>query len=367
MTNTVYPALTYILPLAKKLIAVPSTADNPEALKKALNLAKKELQGYFAIEEFESNGMQSLLVHNTDYKTRQFKIILNAHLDVVPGKEEQFHPTEREGKLYGRGAYDMKATAAVMLLLFKEIARQVNYPLGLQVVTDEENMSLHTTRYQIEKGVRADFVICGESASNLQPVTKTKGSLWITIKTKGRTAHGGYPWRGDNAILRLIDAVDKIKNAYPVPTQESWKTTINIAKIGTTNTAFNAVPADAYAYLDVRFIHEDKETILQTIKNSIPQDIEMEVAQNTLPTFVRDDDPFVEALQASIQNIRHEQKGTKSSHATSDIRFYNEVGCLGVEFGPTGQNQHADNEWVDIQSLEDYYHILKNFLLSIKE
>lgn len=356
----------HILPLTKRFVSIPSIAEKPVMLKRILEVAKKELQGYFPIEEFESNSIPSLLVHNTNKRTKHFKIILNAHLDVVPGNEEQYFAEEKDGRLYGRGTYDMKAAAAVMILLFKELANNLHYPIGLQLVTDEELGSMDTTRYQIEKGIRSDFVICGESSSNFDIVTKAKGALWVILKAKGQTAHGGYLWRGSNALLKLVDTVKKISNVYPTPTSDSWTTTVNIAKIGTTNTAFNAVPADAYAYLDIRFIHEEKETILKTIKNIISPDIEMEIVQNTLPTFLSNTNKYMKTLYKSIEKAGYQKSMIKASHATSDIRFYNEVGCLGVEFGPIGANQHGDNEWVDIKSLEDYYHILKNFLLSVK-
>src|SRR5437016_4958500 len=107
MTLSEKQVLPHILSLSKKLIAIPSTADNLNALEKVLDLVERELGEEFLIEKFEDNGSSSLLIQNTNKKTKQFKIILNAHLDVIFANKEQFQPFEKDGKLYARGAYDM--------------------------------------------------------------------------------------------------------------------------------------------------------------------------------------------------------------------------------------------------------------------
>ena len=151
-----------ILRLAKAFISVHSTEDNKNALKEIIALAIKKVP-HFTIQHFKRNGNPSVLIHTEKPTTKHFKIILNAHLDVVPDDKGQFNPYRENGKLFGRGAYDMKAGAAVMILLFKELAKEVAYPLALQLVTDEEASGHDGTKLQIEKGVTADFVIAGES------------------------------------------------------------------------------------------------------------------------------------------------------------------------------------------------------------
>ena len=140
------------------------------------------------------------MIYPQKTRPKKFKIILNAHLDVVSGREEQYKPYEKDGKLFGRGAIDMKGAAAVEILVFKEVAKRVSYPLALQLVTDEEIGGFCGTKYQIEKGVRADFVIAGEP-TDFGVNNKAKGIIWLKIKTKGKSAHGAYPWRGKNALL----------------------------------------------------------------------------------------------------------------------------------------------------------------------
>ncbi len=356
---------TEILTLTKKLITIPSTRDNLNALDNILHIVQEVVAPTFVTKRFESNKIPSLLIHNSLTKNSRYKIILNAHLDVVPGKREQYQPEERDGYLYGRGAYDMKAAAAVMILVFNEIANQVSYPIALQIVTDEENSSENSTQYQIKQGVRGDFIICGECSSNLDIIHKSKGALWFTLTAAGSTAHGGYPWRGENALWKLTDTLYKIRKLYPVPSKEAWVTTINLARIETSNKTFNAVPEEATAHIDLRFVHEDQETVLEKIKQVIPANIKLTIVQNTNPTFISEDNNYITQLRKHIERTTNKKAHLRVAHATSDLRFYNDVGCLGIEFGVVGKNQHGDNECVEIKSLFEYYNILKNFLLSL--
>src|SRR3989344_8215842 len=97
-----------ILSLTKSLVAIPSTADNKNALREVLDVALKPLQE-FTIELFSKMDCPSALIHNQKQGTKHFRVILNAHLDVVPGKKEQYELKQNEDKLLGRGADDMKA------------------------------------------------------------------------------------------------------------------------------------------------------------------------------------------------------------------------------------------------------------------
>jgi succinyl-diaminopimelate desuccinylase len=355
-----------IITLTKKLISVPSTPDNLEGLKKTLNMAKHEIMDQFMIDEFESNGIPSLLIYNSVRKINDFKIILNAHLDVVPGLAKQFSPVEKDGRIYGRGVYDMKAAAAVMIVLFKEIAHKLPYPVGLQLTTDEEDSGENGTRYQLKKGVRAEFAIMGECGSNFRIVNEAKTCLNIKLSAKGLSAHGAYPWKGKNAILIMQNVLEKIIKRYPVPITDSYSTTINIARIETTNTAHNKVPDNCDAYLDLRIFSKDKETILDNIKSLLPDTVELKVLHRPTQHFTDPNNYYISQLKNKASEVLGTNIQLINQHATSDARFYSEVGCPAVEFGPIGAGQHQDEEWIDIESLSKYYQILKEFLFSIK-
>lgn len=353
-----------ILELTKKFISIPSDTTDRDACLHILELAQKELEG-FTFLPFAKNGIPSLLYTNTDTPTKQCKIILNAHLDVVPGKPNQFVPIMKDGKLYGRGAFDMKAAAAVEILIFKEVAKQLPYTLGLQIVTDEETIGYNGVNYQIEQGVTADFVISGECGSNLRIVNQLRGLYVIKLIAKGKEAHAGHSWHGENALLKLYETIDGILKHYPTPKEPSWQTTVNLASIETNNKTHNIVPGDATALLDIRPIPEDTNKILERIKQLLPEGITMELIKTMPAHHTKETNPYVQKLKDSIQSTLKQPAEVSHNFAGSDIIFYFMNNMNSVEFGPRGWGQHKSDEWVDIKSLEDYYSILKRFLIDI--
>jgi succinyl-diaminopimelate desuccinylase len=146
----------------------------------------------------------------------------------------------------------MKVSALIQALVFRELAAGLPYPLALQMVTDEEVGGRDGTLHQIERGVVADFVVIGEH-SGLDVVADSKGLFHVTLRASGAAGHSAYPWLGDNALLRLLSAVSRVMDRYPVPESEQWRTTVNLARIGTPNRTFNQIPAEAEAWLDVRY------------------------------------------------------------------------------------------------------------------
>jgi succinyl-diaminopimelate desuccinylase len=355
--------MSQVLELTKKLISSPSTRENFSELKNVLEIAKNELKD-FECKEFTSAGIPSLIFYNTALVPDSYKVILNAHLDVVPGQPEQYKAKIKNGKLFGRGACDMKSGAAAEILAFKEVASMVKYPLGLQLVTDEEIGGFLGTKYQIDQGVKAEFVIAGES-TNLQLNNKAKGVFWIKISSKGNPAHAAYLWNGKNAIWAMKTFLDRVEQTFPVPTDENWTTTANLAKIETTNTTFNKVPDDCTVSLDIRYIPEDSSTIEKKLRALIPAGFKVEVQSLEPAQFTDSTNPILNKLSESILKVLGHYTGFISKHGASDVRHYDRKKIPGVCFGPIGDGLHSDDEWCDIDSLDKYYQILTDFLLTL--
>src|SRR4051794_1457069 len=141
---------------AAELIAVPSTADRPEELRRALELVLDVVGPGFAVQRFSSRGKPSALVHRPGPRPA-FRVLLNAHLDVVPADS---YAARRDGdRLYGRGAQDMKVAALILADVFRTLAPTLPYQLGLQLVTDEEVGGYDGTAHQVAAGVTAEFVL----------------------------------------------------------------------------------------------------------------------------------------------------------------------------------------------------------------
>jgi succinyl-diaminopimelate desuccinylase len=196
--------LDSFLACARELLVIPSVADRPEELHRALEFVLDVVGPGFTVERFESRGKPSALVYLGASRPR-FRIILNAHLDVVPAPPAQFQPCLEGARLYGRGAHDMKVSALVQAIVFRDLAATVAYPIALQLVTDEEIGGRDGTLHQLEHGVDGEFVIIGEQ-SCLNIATESMGMLTAYLHAEGRSGHSAYQWLGDNAILKLWKA-----------------------------------------------------------------------------------------------------------------------------------------------------------------
>ncbi len=351
-----------ILELTKNLIKLKTTPDNPLILEEALDLAIQDLKK-FTIERFDHNNVKSVLVYNRKKRPKKFKIILNGHIDVVAGKEYQYTPKVVGNKLYGVGSMDMKASVAALVTVFKDVADTVSYPLGLQLVTDEEIGGFDGTKYQVDMGVRSDFVLAGEP-TNFDIVYKAKGILIVRISTKGTSAHGAYPWRGKNSIWAMNKFLNSLEKKYPIPKKEEWVTTVNVSMIETSNTSLNKVPDDCTISLDIRFVEKNADSIIKNLKKIMPKGFKLTILENEPALQTAPDNMYIQSLKQTCEEVLGKKIPLRGANGTSDARHFARVNCPGIEFGPIGGDIGGDNEWADIPSMEKYYQILRNFLLS---
>ncbi len=351
------------LKLSKKLIAIKSISGNSKELDQALYICLSNLKGY-TIEEFNKNGVKSALVYNAPKRPKKFKLIFNGHLDVFPGKSSLYRPKIVGDKLYGIGSMDMKSSLACLVTLFKELASKLKYPVALQIVTDEETGGTLGTKYQIEKGVRADFVICGET-TNLNIVNEAKGILWLKIFNKGKSAHSAYPWLGKNAVSAMNSFLRKLQQKFPTPKNESKKSTISLSKIGTSNNFFNKIPDDCTAWLDVRYVKKEKTAIINKIKKLLPDDFGLTTFFEETPIAVSKNNLYVQKLKTFTKQMTNREVKLYQANGTSDLTHFAKANCQGIEFGPVGSNGNFDNEYVSIPGLKTYLEILKKFLTDL--
>ncbi|GGP52637.1 M20 family metallopeptidase [Saccharothrix coeruleofusca] len=361
--------LDTFLPLAEELLAIRSTADRPDDLHRALDFVLDVVGTGFAVERFESDGKPSALVHLGGSRP-EFRVILNAHLDVVPGAPEQFRPRREGDRLHARGAQDMKLSALVQALVFRDVAAGLPFPVALQLVTDEEVGGRDGTRHQLERGVRGRFVVIGEH-SGLRLVTESKGLLNARLRATGRSAHSAYQWLGDNALLKVMRAVDGLLAAYPVATGEAWRTTVNVAGVETTNTALNQVPADATAWLDIRFPPEDADfdgrsaqEVAAHLAALCPPGVVVEVDQVEPPHRADPGSTDVAALRRAARSQGYSGDFLRK-HGAADSRFYYQRGVDAVIFGIGGDGQHGPDEWADLTTVVPYYRALAAYLRAI--
>jgi succinyl-diaminopimelate desuccinylase len=356
------------LDAAHELLSVESVSGRPDELARAVDLVLDFTGPGFTVERFESAGTPSALVYRGAARPA-FAVILNAHLDVVPAPAAQFLPYREGDRLYARGAQDMKVAALAQALAFRELAGRVPYPLGLMLVTDEEAADPRGTLDQLRAGVTARFALVGEG-SGLGIATECKGITHVRLRAEGRTAHSAYPWQGDNAVLKLNRSIAAIMAAYPVPDGEAWRATVSVARLDTKNRAMNQVPAQAEAWLDIRFPAGDPG-----FDNKTPQQVAAYLAgfcePGVTPVTDRIDPPHrADERHPEITTLRAAVRGQGYAgeflrrHGTGDVCFFAEHGIVAVEFGIGGGGLHGPGEYADVTTIAPYYQALTEFLLT---
>jgi succinyl-diaminopimelate desuccinylase len=354
------------LAAACELLAMRSTADRPGDLHKALGFVVDFVGPGFTVERFESGGKPSVLMYRGAQRPH-FRIILNAHLDVVPAAAAQFRPRREGDRLYARGAQDMKVSALVQAQVFGDLAGALPYPLGLQLVTDEEVGGRNGTLHQIQQGVSGEFVIIGEH-SGLCIVTDSKGMITATLRAVGRSGHAAYPWRGDNALIKLQASLARLLAAYPRTTEEAWRTTVNLARIQTPNQARNQIPALAEAWLDIRYPPDDTNLngktgaeIAAYLASFCEPGVTPVVEHADPPHHADQRRPEIRSLQQAVTGQGYRADFLRK-HGAADGRFYYQQGTDAIIFGIGGDGLHGPDEYADTTTIAPYYRALKEFL-----
>ena len=358
--------LREIVELTKSLIEFHTTADDHLALKSCAHFLTNFFSGIpFSVQQMEHKGIPSLVF--TAKGVKKPKVFLNAHFDVVGSDGDHFKPSVDKGRLYGRGSYDMKAALAVMCCLMRDLAKKnpIEDNVGLMLVGDEETGGFNGSKYLLEQGYKPQCVVIGEP-TNLDIEYRAKGVLWLKISSQGRSAHSAYPWKGDNAIVKLLDVLAKVRKAFPIPKEEAWTTTCNIGKISGGDVA-NKVPDHAEAILDLRYVPEEDPKECYEHVRRLGEDFELEVLAEEPPVVADPKDVYAQKLKSAAETVLGREVRFVSGHGASDGRFFAAQGVSALVMGPIGGGQHARDEWVNVDSLGRYYEILEKFIQNLPE
>jgi len=293
-------------------------------------------------------------------------ILLHGHVDVVPGREEQFEARLEGERLYGRGAYDMKGALAAMLLALADLREQDAVRVRLGIVPDEESEE-EVERggdLLVAEGFLGDFVITGEP-TDMHVGVAAKGVVAMRLRVDGRAAHGSTPWLGENAILRAIDVFRAIQS-LPFASRSSElfdRPSINLGRI-LGGDALNKVPDTCFIDVDVRYLPEqDPAAILDEVAGIAGATIVSTFKRP--PAEVDAESPFVQALCEATAPHHQGEVTSVGRDGASDAVSFLRVGVPAVEFGPLGAGHHGPEEWVSVESLASYRRALGDFVRAL--
>jgi succinyl-diaminopimelate desuccinylase len=346
--------------LAERLIAYDTS--EPPGIRSAAEFLKGWLEARdISVEEFQLRELPVLATVVGPKKGPT--VVLHAHLDVVPGRQEQFIPRLEGDRLYGRGAYDMKGALAGMMTAVQELRDQDDVRVVFVVVPDEESEeeSDRATEFLVKSGYAGDFAITGEP-TDLHIGIQAKGVLAMRLEVTGTAAHGATPWLGDNAVLKALDTFRAIES-LPFTRQSSDlfdRPSINLGRI-LGGDAHNKVPDSCVIDVEIRYL-----------PGQAPEDVLRQVAEladvrvirhfSRAPAIVDRNNPFVRVLTESVSRFLETEVLSVGRDGASDAICFILAGVPAVEFGPTGSGHHGPAEWVSVSSLPVYKRALVDFV-----
>ena len=355
------------LVVAERLIGYETSRS--DALVAAAGFVKGWLESRdIEVRDYDHNGAPVLLADVGATSERAPSIIFHGHLDVVPGRPEQFEARVEGDRLIGRGAYDMKGGLAAMMCALKDLAVQDGVRVRFVCVPDEESEEIdeRSTDAVVSAGLGGNFAITGEP-TNMHIGVQAKGVLAMRIVVHGRSAHSSTPWLGDNAVLKAVDVFRAIES-LPFSRESSEmfdRPSINLGRIAGGD-ALNKVPDCCEMAVDVRYLPgQDPGEILSQVR-AIP---DIDVTRTFIhPTVtVSRSDPYVRALCDAVSQAISGEVMSVGRDGASDAASFIEAGIPAVEFGPHGGGHHGPDEWVSVSSLQRYRRALADFVRALPE
>ena len=362
----------------------------------ALDSLQAMLEGLgFEVERltFEEDGTAPIKNLYARLGTAGQHLMFAGHTDVVPpGNEEAWsHPpfsaAISDGRLFGRGAVDMKGGIACFVAAVARYLENGPMPgsVSLLITGDEEGPSINGTikliEWAAENGERWDGCIVGEPTNPDQMGDMIKigrrGSLSGALTVSGTQGHVAYPHLADNPVRALLPLVSALMDPpLDAGTEQFPPTNLEVTSIDIGNPAANVIPAQASAKFNIRFNDLwSAETLREELTKRLdkaasddtyrpgraPADYSLEWIDRPSPVFLTHDDHLIDTVSAAVEARTGRKPALSTTGGTSDARFIKNY-CPVVEFGLVGQTMHMVDENVALDDLKTLTAIYEDVL-----
>ncbi|QGJ69203.1 Acetylornithine deacetylase or succinyl-diaminopimelate desuccinylase [Planctomycetales bacterium 10988] len=307
------------------------------------------------------------------------------HQDTVPVAGMTIDPFWggiNNGRLYGRGACDVKGGMAAMLTAFEKVSKLDQHPGILLACTIGEENGYHGARHLVNSWKQKTFELCPQlptaaivaEPTELQLVVAHKGALRWKCTTHGKAAHSSQPEQGENAIFAMAEVL-KALEAYQSEIVPSLtlhplcgSPSLSVGTIAG-GTSVNTVPAQCVIEIDRRILPgEDSQSVYLALQDYLRDRVANHARlEHSPPTMFGETLDFTHnrSLAERLQTIVTEELGSCRCHGVSfgtDASQFAKAGIPTVVFGPGSINQaHTEDEWIDLAQLHQAADLLVRF------
>jgi succinyl-diaminopimelate desuccinylase len=359
-----------ILELFKKLLSFPSITPNDAG---AMEFIKEYLNDFEVIES-EKEGVKNLFAYKKFGEGDH--LCFGGHIDVVPPGEgwntDPFTPTEIDGKIYARGAQDMKSGLAAFLWAMKN-AKNFKGTLSALITSDEEGDAIWGTKYMLEilkeKNLIPDYAIVAEPTCEkiFGDAIKIgrRGSINGYLTLKGLQGHAAYPEKSVNPVHQIAPILNSIAGKTLDEGDEYFEPSrLIITDIRAGMEVTNVTPGELKMMFNVRNnTLTDKEKIEKFIRDNFKDtNYELILKQSAKPFVTNPNTKIVKLLENSIREETGVSPKYSTAGGTSDARFFADYGIKTVEFGVKNDTIHAPNERTGKDEVVKLGKIFKNVI-----
>jgi succinyl-diaminopimelate desuccinylase len=300
------------------------------------------------------------------------------HTDVVPTgpleewKTDPFKPTIIDGRLYGRGAADMKSGLAAMITAVESFVRERpdhRGTIAFLITSDEEGPSVDGTKRVVEelktRGERIDWCIVGEPSSEKRVGDTIKigrrGSYSARLTVHGVQGHVAYPQLAVNPVHMFAPALAELtRHVWDQGNEHFEPTSFQISNLNAGTGAPNVIPGELKARFNVRYNTEQtQEKIRQTVegilnRHGVKYSIEWYVSGEP---FYTPPGPLSDAVCAAVEKVMGNKPAMSTGGGTSDGRFIATLGAQVVELGVCNATIHKVNESVEVAEIDTLHQL----------
>jgi succinyl-diaminopimelate desuccinylase len=350
------------------LVGFETVTGGEKDFTEAFQYIKDNLHPSAQVEMVGDPQAPVLLASNSETKTPDICFLV--HVDVVPGRPDQFSLKIEGDVAYGRGVSDMKYSIVMGMALLRDlIDSDSNLSFQLAVTSDEERGGFKGAAFLAnEYGLAPKLLIVPDGGDDFVLIDRSKAVSQLQVSATGESAHSSRPWGGQSALEPLVELAHQLLQRYAQNnTGQEWAPTLNIG-ILQSGKSITTVPAEGKMTLDFRYPGEfASDSFLNEVRELAAQISDrLSVVETAagVPTLVDLTHQAIVLFRSILEESIGREMTVSGGLGSSDVRHFNNRG-QGSPFimtKPEGGDIHGEAEYINLESVMLYYQILLQFL-----